>query len=139
MIELSSETLEDLKAAARSAAEQAYCPYSGFRVGAAVLTDSGEIFAGCNVENASYGLTLCAERNAIFQMVAKGFTQILAVAIYTPTTRPSAPCGACRQVILEFGANAEIFANCEGPATLRTRLPELLPVAFGPTTLKTKK
>jgi cytidine deaminase len=127
----------DLVAAAKRAAMQAYCPYSGFPVGAAVLTDRGEIFAGCNVENASYGLTICAERNAIFQAVARGEGPlvILALVVYTPTSEPTAPCGACRQVINEFGPDAEVLAACDGPTVLSRLLGELLPQAFGPTNL----
>jgi cytidine deaminase len=132
---LPDATLDDLAAAAKAASARAYCPYSKFPVGAAVLTDSGEVFTGCNVENASYGLTICAERNAIFQAVARGQTTILAVAIYTPTTFPSAPCGACRQVINEFGPDADIVSVCDGPETLRTTLGRLLPDAFGPRNL----
>src|SRR5262249_29534130 len=114
----------------------AYCPYSKFRVGAAVLTERGEVFAGCNVENASYGLTICAERNAIFQMVSKAQTAIRALVIYTPTKTPSAPRGACRQVINEFGTAAEIISYCDGPEVLHKDLSELLPDAFGPRNLK---
>src|SRR3954471_20685817 len=97
----------NLAAAARAASEQAYCPYSNFRVGAAVLTEDGAVFSGCNIENASYGLTICAERTAVFHAAAKGHRAIVAVAVYTPTTFPTAPCGACRQVINEFGPDAE--------------------------------
>jgi cytidine deaminase len=121
---------------AKSASEHAYCPYSRFRVGAAVLTDDDEIFTGCNVENASYGLTICAERNAIFQAVARGKTRLKAVVIYTPTPKPSAPCGACRQVINEFGPEAEIISVCDGPDILRKALSQLMPDAFGPHNLK---
>ena len=128
-------TLAALIAAARAASARAYCPYSKFPVGAAVLTGSGETFSGCNVENASYGLTICAERNAIFQAVAKGKTTIVAVVVYTPTTIPSAPCGACRQVTNEFGPDAEIVCVCDGPGILRTTLGHLLPDAFGPRNL----
>ena len=124
-----------LIAAARAASARAYCPYSKFPVGAAVLTENGEIFSGCNVENASYGLTICAERNAIFQAVAAGRTTITAVVVYTPTSIPSAPCGACRQVINEFGPDAEIISVCDGPEVLRTTLGRLLPEAFGPRNL----
>jgi cytidine deaminase len=124
--------LDELKGAARAASERAYCPYSRFRVGAAVLTGSGSIVSGCNVENASYGLTICAERNAVFQMVALGQAGIRAVVIYTPTPNPTAPCGACRQVINEFGPDAQIFSFCDGPQTITTRLSGLLPIAFGP-------
>ena len=124
--------LSRLSADARAACARAYCPYSGFRVGAAVLTAGGEIFAGCNVENASYGLTLCAERNAVFQAVAQGKKDITAVVVYTPTSMPSMPCGACRQVIHEFGPDAEVISVCDGPDMIRRRLSELLPEPFGP-------
>jgi cytidine deaminase len=131
---LSDSVLSQLADAARRGAAHAYCPYSRFRVGAAVLTDDGRISWGCNVENASYGLTICAERNAVFQAVAQsgGPTVIRAVGIYTPTPEPTAPCGACRQVINEFGPDAEVRAICDGPRELRFRLGELLPAAFGP-------
>ncbi len=124
----------ELADAARRGAAHAYCPYSGFRVGAAVLTDDGRISWGGNVENASYGLTICAERNAVFQAVAQsdGPTVIRSVVIYTPTPEPTAPCGACRQVINEFGPDAEVRSICDGPGELRFRLTELLPAAFGP-------
>jgi cytidine deaminase len=136
MKEIPAKTLGQLKAAAKSVSEHAYCPYSKFRVGAAVLTQGGEIFSGSNVENASYGLTICAERNAIFQMVAKAQQPIQAIVIYTPTKSPSAPCGACRQVINEFGPEAEVISFCDGPDVLRKKLSELLPDAFGPANLK---
>jgi cytidine deaminase len=124
----------ELAVAAREAAGHAYCPYSRFRVGAAVLIDDGRIFRGCNVENASFGLTTCAERNAVCQAVSHSVdrTVIEAVTIYTPTSEPTAPCGACRQVIHEFGPDAEVRCICDGPTELRFRLRELLPAAFGP-------
>ena len=126
-----------LEDAAKAASKLAYCPYSRFPVGAAVLTGIGEIFAGCNVENASYGLTICAERNAVFQAVAQGQGRlvILAVVVYTPTPQPTAPCGACRQVINEFGPDAEVLSICDGTAVIRSRLGILLPEAFGPDNL----
>jgi cytidine deaminase len=119
---------------AREAAEKAYCPYSRFHVGAAVLTGHGEIFSGCNVENASFGLTICAERNAIFQAVAQAESPLVirAVVIFTPTSEPTAPCGACRQVINEFGPDAEVLSVCDAPSVVTSRLSELLPCAFGP-------
>ncbi len=120
---------------ARRASERAYCPYSRFRVGAAVLADDGEILDGCNVENASYGLTLCAERNAIVQAVARGKARIKAVVVYTPTPTPTAPCGACRQVINEFGPDARVVCACDGPGTIDAPLANLLPRAFGPQNL----
>ena len=95
--------VERMIAAARRPSVVAYCPYSNFRVGAAALTEDDAIFAGCNVENASYGLTVVAERNAIFQAVGMGKRVIRAVVVFTPTPRPTSPCGACRQVINEFG------------------------------------
>ena len=132
---VSEASLSALIDAARSASAHAYCPYSRFRVGAAVLTGDGRIVPGCNVENASYGLTICAERNAVFRAVAGGPTEILAVAIYTPTPVPSAPCGACRQVLNEFGPSALVLSACDGPDLLRRPLSDLLPDAFGPRNL----
>jgi cytidine deaminase len=120
---------------ARLAATSSYSPYSKFPVGAAVLTKSGKVFTGCNVENASYGLTICAERNAVFQAVAAGETEIERVAIYTPTYNPTAPCGACRQVINEFGPRAEIMSGCLGVDTIHLYMDDLLPHAFGPANL----
>jgi cytidine deaminase len=138
LVEFSEQIQSDLIGAARNAAARAYCPYSGFRVGAAVLTERGEIFAGCNVENASYGLTICAERNAVFQAVAHnaGALVIHAVVVYTPTPFPTAPCGACRQVINEFGPDALVISVCDGPEMVRSHLNQLLPSAFGPSNLK---
>jgi cytidine deaminase len=115
--------------------KNAYAPYSKFQVGAAVLLHDGRIFTGCNVENASYGLTICAERNAIFQAVASGSKQIAVVMVYTPTAIPSAPCGACRQVINEFGPEAEVYCVCDGKDTLHASTRELLKHAFGPQNL----
>ena len=116
----------DLILAAKAASERAYAPYSGFRVGAAVRTSSGEVFAGCNVENASYGLTLCAERVAASRAVAElGIVDIVAAAIYTPTPKPTAPCGACRQFLLEFGPRALVLCACDGPVALRRPLAEI--------------
>jgi cytidine deaminase len=132
---VSQDELDALITAARGASRQAYCPYSKFRVGAAVLTDEGEVVPGCNVENASYGLAICAERNAVFQAVARGHRTLRAVAVYTPTATPTAPCGACRQVLNEFGPEALVVSVCDGPETLRATLAELLPQAFGPQNL----
>jgi cytidine deaminase len=98
--------------------ERAYAPYSGFKVGAAVEGGSGKIYGGCNVENASYGLTICAERTAVTKAVSEGETSIKRVAVATSKKELSFPCGACRQVIIEFGENAEIICcdpegNCD--------------------------
>jgi cytidine deaminase len=135
---ISENKLNALKSAAVAASRRAYCPYSRFPVGSAVLMDDGRIFAGCNVENASYGLTICAERNAVFQAVAAGSQRIVAAVVFTPTPKPSAPCGACRQVMNEFGPAAEVYIFCSSDEVLRTSIPELLTYAFGPTDLVRK-
>lgn len=134
---LSASDRQRLLEAAREAAARAYCPYSNFPVGAAVLSGDGNVFAGCNVENASHGLTCCAERNAVFQLVASGESPPLvrAILIYTPTAAPTAPCGACRQVLNEFGPTCEVVSLCDGPDELRLTLDQLLPAAFGPRNL----
>lgn len=129
---ISKAVLAKLRVAAVEAAKRAYCPYSHFPVGAAVLTTEGRIFSGCNVENASYGLTICAERNAIFHAVACGSKEIVAVMICTHTPSPTTPCGACRQVINEFGPKAAIYCICDGKEELCTSMTELLKHAFGP-------
>jgi cytidine deaminase len=127
--------VDRLRDEAKAAAARAYCPYSRFRVGAAILARSGEIFSGCNVENASYGLTICAERNAAFRMVAAGATAIDVIVVYTPTATPTAPCGACRQVLNEFGPTTEVICICDGPDVIRSSVRDLLPRAFGPENL----
>ena len=127
----------EMRVAAEMAMNNAYCRYSNFRVGAAVLTADGQIFAGCNVENASYGLTICAERNAIFQAVAKGALaqdrKLKAVVIVTPAPKLTPPCGACRQVIYEFceEADTDIFIFGKNGESF-FKLSKLLPEAFGP-------
>ena len=124
-----------LTQAAKAASERAYCPYSKFRVGAALLTRDGRLYSGCNVENASYGLTICAERNTIFHAVAEGMVAVSALLVYTSTEKPAAPCGACRQVLNEFGPDAQIRCVCDGPETIDLKVSDLLPKAFGPTNL----
>lgn len=140
-----------LVAHAKSVAQKAYCPYSKFKVGAALMVGQAtepyhermyddSIYSGCNVENASYGLTNCAERTAIFKMVSQTHLKkpaIRAIVIYTPTPTPSAPCGACRQVINEFADQHTIVISvCDGPDILKKTLSELLPHAFGPHNLE---
>jgi cytidine deaminase len=120
----------DLAAAARRASAQAYAPYSRYPVGAAVRAADGRVFSGCNVENASYGLSICAERNAIFRAIAEGAREIVALVVYTPTAAVATPCGACRQVLLEFGGNAEVLCVCEGSASERFTAASLLPHGF---------
>lgn len=127
-----SDWIDALLDAARDASTRAYAPYSRFHVGAAVLADDGRIFASANIENASYGLTSCAERNAIFAAVYAGARRIVAIAIHTPTERAVSPCGACRQVIYEFGPEALVASCCDTPHAERWSIDELLPGAFGP-------
>lgn len=128
---LSQEQREHLLQSARAAMQRAYAPYSHFRVGAALLTSDGRVFPGCNVENASYGLTNCAERTAIFSAVAEigpGMT-IRAIAVVNDQEVPCSPCGACRQVIHEFGPDAiVIFPAASGWKELP--IAELLPEGF---------
>ena len=122
----------DLVTAAKRASAQAYAPYSKFKVGAAVFTKENRIFSGCNVENASYGLTCCAERAAVFQAVLNGATGIFAVLVYTPTQKATSPCGACRQVLNEFGPDADVISVCDSDHEIHSTVGELLPQAFGP-------
>lgn len=116
--------------AARVACAQAYAPYSRFSVGAACLVASGVVYAGSNVENASYGLSICAERAAMFHAINAGERDIVAIALFTPTPQPVSPCGACRQVLCEFGDAIEVFAACEGATVTRWTSGELLPARF---------
>ncbi len=130
--------LDRLIAAAREARERAYAPYSGFRVGAAVMAE-GKVFTGCNVENASYGLTICAERAAVFAAVAGGARQIEAVVIVTGAPVPTAPCGACRQVLAELGPAAEVTSVTLSGRRTVWRVSDLLPAAFGPQDLAVRR
>jgi len=128
--------LDSLMDAAREAARTAYAPYSGFRVGAAILTGGGAVHTGCNVENASYGLTICAERNAATSMVtADGEDRrIKVVAIASPGAAPCFPCGACRQVLREFGCEEVVVEDATGSLS-RYPFEEILPNSFGPESL----
>ncbi len=118
---------------ARDASTSAYAPYSHFCVGAALLANDGRIFAGCNVENASYGLTVCAERHAVAAAVAAGALQFSAIAVVS--RGGVAPCGACRQVLREFGPNLRVLLCTETGTVSETSLAALLPAAFGPDSL----
>lgn len=123
-----------LEAAAWQVRERAYAPYSKFLVGAALMVDDGRIFSGCNVENASYGLTICAERSAVAQAVAAGVRRFTRIVVATDIEPPAAPCGACRQVLREFGP--ELIVESIGPHSRKQwRIWELLPEAFGPESL----
>jgi cytidine deaminase len=126
---------DSLIEAARNAQSRAYAPYSRFRVGAALQAVDGSIFSGCNVENASYGLTICAERAAICAAVSAGAQRFRRAVVVSDVDPPAAPCGACRQVLAEFGLDLAIEGIGPG-RTLRWRLSELLPAAFGPEQLR---
>lgn len=128
---------DDLLARAGAARARAYAPYSGYPVGAAVLAD-GDVFDGANVENASYGLTLCAERNAVARAVLEGAREIEAVAVVTETTPPAAPCGMCLQTLMEFaGEPAKVRVLLGNPRGERQTftLADLLPHGFRPADL----
>ena len=115
---------------AKRAMQNAYAPYSGFKVGAALLDRNGNIHTGCNVENASYGLTICAERAAVAKAVSENVQEFAAIAIFADSDQVISPCGACRQVLAEFNPEMKvIMANLEG-ATKETTLTELLPDPF---------
>ena len=135
-MKLSAAQRRRLISAARLASAAAYAPYSKFRVGAAALGGSGRIYTGANVENASFGLTCCAERTAVFKAVSQGERRITAVAVYTPTRKPTPPCGACRQVIGEFGPRATVICACKSRECIDTTLDRLLPGAFEPEILR---
>lgn len=134
------EIVPRLKPRAVVAAEHAYAPYSRFRVGAAVLTEDGRIYAGCNVENASFGLTQCAERSALAAAVADGAAPgaFSVLVIYTPGKRAHPPCGACRQVMHELmSADSVVLSCCDGEDTRRWLHSEYLPEPFVPEALQT--
>jgi len=134
---LTPTQLKKLGSEARATSRRAYAPYSKFKVGAAILTKSGKIYSGCNVENASYGLCNCAERTAIFSAIAAGEKKpdLQCVVVYTPTAKATAPCGACRQVIYEFGPKARVISTCRTKDRQDHSITELLPKAFGPADL----
>jgi cytidine deaminase len=121
---------DSLIEAAKEAARRAYAPYSRFRVGAALLTKSGKVFTGCNVENASYSLAICAERNAIFSAVAAGEREFARMVIFTPTESLTGPCGACRQVMAEFAPNLKVTLVNRSGRSRSYRLSKLLPERF---------
>lgn len=132
---ISPQQLQLLITTSLESRRNAYAPYSGFQVGSAVLGSNQQIYGGCNVENASYGLTICAERNAVFSMVEDGCRQILAVAIALPGGGP--PCGACRQVLAEFGRDYPVYLIDSETGSLASEwnIEKLIPVAFRPDNL----
>ena len=119
-----------LVAAARRARRNAHAAFSGFKVGAALETADGTIVTGCNVENATYGLTLCAERVAMFKAISEGHRKFRRVAVVADTEAPTPPCGACRQILWEFGGNLEVILGNLRRETGRHQLEDLLPVPF---------
>jgi cytidine deaminase len=127
---------DELAEAARKARTRAYAPYSRYRVGAAVRGDNGKIYRGANLENASYGLSVCAERNAVAAAVSDGVRHIVACAVLTASSPPAAPCGMCRQTLMEFApkdpARVQITMLNEGGERRETTLDALLPLAFRP-------
>lgn len=130
---------EELVQKAAEAKEKAYVPYSKFRVGAAILTEDDQVFTGCNIENASYSLTNCAERTTIFKAVSEGYHKFKAIALSTDTEEITSPCGACRQVLMEFGANIDvIMANVQGQYRVY-KAKDLLPLAFSPEKLEEER
>ena len=128
-MELTLETADRLVAAATAIRDRAYAPYSHFRVGAALLVADNHVVTGCNVENASFGLSVCAERNAVAAAVAGGASSFVAMAVVTDSSPPASPCGACRQVLAEFGDFPLILANTSNERRI-TSVGELLPEVF---------
>ena len=128
-MKIRNDVKQRLAQMARDASEKSYSPYSHFRVGAALLCQDGSIFQGANVENRSFGLTICAERSALFSAVSAGRKDFSAIAIYSPDAdSPTPPCGACRQVLSEFGSEDFLVIMSGGNAVLEKSLSELLPL-----------
>lgn len=121
---------EELVALARKAQENAYAPYSGFPVGAALLASDGRVFTGVNVENASYGLSVCAERNAVARAVAEGARSFTAIAVVSNSDEPTMPCGVCRQVLWEFSHDLDVIVEGGRGRRVETTIRELLPMPF---------
>lgn len=128
---------KELMKMAIEARQNAYAPYSHFAVGAALLAESGKVYTGCNIENASYGLTCCAERNAIFAAVGAGERRFKMLAVAADSPEPVAPCGACRQVIAEFGIPLVVMGNLKEKTKTMTA-EELLPYGFGQESMNNK-
>lgn len=129
-------TDQELIALATEARRKAYAPYSRYLVGAALLTTSGQVYTGCNVENASYGLAMCAERTAAFKAVSEGDREFVTIAVVTENG--GTPCGACRQVLSEFGPNMRVLVADDSGSYSTHDLSQLLPDSFGPSQLPQK-
>lgn len=127
---ISKTIIKKLIKEAKRAREMAYAPYSKFKVGAAVLADNNNIFTGCNVENVSYGLTICAERIAISKAISEGCKKIKAIAVIADTKEPVSPCGACRQFIMEFNPDTLVIMGTLDRKIHTTTIKELLPYNF---------
>lgn len=125
-----NEDLQKLVELAKDAREKARAPFSNFKVGAVLLAEDGEIFTGCNIENASYGLTMCAERVAIFKAISEGANEFQKIVVIADTDELTPPCGACRQIIWEFCGNVEIVLTNLSGKTETIRMSELFPKAF---------
>jgi cytidine deaminase len=127
---LPAATIEQLILAARAVRERAYAPFSKFKVGVAIEDEGGAIYTGCNVENATYGLTMCAERVAVFKAISEGASKLVRVAVVADTEKLTPPCGACRQILWEFCGDADlILANLAG-ASERLRMSQIFPRPF---------
>ena len=126
-----SEAVAGLIRAAAAVRERAHAPYSGFKVGAALETDDGSVVTGCNVESASYGLTICAERVALVKAVSEGLRDFRRIVVVTTSPEPTPPCGACRQLLWDLAGDLEVILADPGAERARYRLAELLPVPFG--------
>ena len=124
--------------AARTARLNAHAPYSNFRVGAALEMADGTIVTGCNVENATYGLTICAERVAVFKAISEGFREFIRIAIVSDSEEPATPCGACRQILWEFGGDLEVILGNLRSEKAVHRLADLLPHPFDARSLRAK-
>jgi cytidine deaminase len=131
------DRIDELVDAASAAMDRAYAPYSGFHVGAGILAD-GQVFTGQNIENASYPVSVCAERNAVGRMIDAGVRRIDAVAVVTAAATPTPPCGACRQVLWEFGPGCTVTCQTTSGARETWSLADLLPHAFGPRDLSAR-
>ena len=123
-------TDSELIASAKAASLQARAEYSGFKVGAAILSADGEVFTGCNIESSSYGLTVCAERVAIWKALSEGVDEFVKIAVVTGSEKPVAPCGACRQVLWDYAADIEVIMAGTSDEIKRVKLTDLIPLPF---------
>lgn len=135
MIEINYQKKKDLLDLAKRASLMAYAPYSNFPVGAALISKTGKFFTGCNVENASYGLSLCAERNALASMINSGEKTFYAIAIFSQKSSNCYPCGACRQWLYEFAPDAMVITEDLNGEIVTSSVKSLIPFAFGPENL----